>query len=116
MKKRWATWLVLTGVVVALAGCGGNGGAGGTGGGGQTGGTAAEAIELPEIYKQNCLSCHGDQLQGRVGPKLQDVGGRLTEEQIAAIIRDGKGGMPSYGNRFNDEEISTLAAWLAEQK
>lgn len=71
--------------------------------------------DLPPVYKQNCLSCHGNQLQGRVGPNIQTVGSRLSEEEISRIVTDGQGGMPSFGNRLEEEEITSITRWLMEQ-
>ncbi|CAM3683708.1 MULTISPECIES: c-type cytochrome [Paenibacillus] len=86
--------------------------------GGQKSGEGAANTEspIPAVYKQRCLSCHGDQLEGRVGPNLQAVGSRLTEEEIAGIISDGKGGMPAFGKRLSEEELASISAWLAEQQ
>jgi len=78
--------------------------------------TANTERSIPAVYKQRCLSCHGDQLEGRVGPNLQAVGSRLTEEEIAGIISDGKGGMPAFGKRLSEEELASISAWLAEQQ
>lgn len=78
--------------------------------------TDGAELTVPPTYKQNCISCHGSELQGRVGPNLQTVGGRLTEEQLTEIIREGKGGMPAFENRLDTEEIGALSAWLAAQK
>lgn len=89
----------------------------GCGGGERSDGTAADnELALPKAYQQNCMSCHGKELQGKVGPSLQTVGSRMSEEEIAALIRQGKGGMPAYGTRLSGEDIQALAAWLAERK
>lgn len=100
--------LILTLVIVGLL----------TACGGQKSGEVAENTEssIPAVYKQRCLSCHGDQLEGRVGPNLQAVGSRLTEEEIAGIISDGKGGMPAFGKRLSEKELASISAWLAEHQ
>lgn len=83
--------------------------------------------QLPEItmnveqagatVKANCITCHGDQLQGGAGPNLQKIGAELTAEQLYGIITKGKGGMmPSFKDRLKDEEIANVAMWLAEKK
>jgi cytochrome c551 len=64
------------------------------------------------LYKKQCVSCHAVDLSGRVGPSLQKVGSRLTEEQLIAIIEEGVKGMPSYKNRLDRQEIEALAQWL----
>jgi mono/diheme cytochrome c family protein len=84
---------------------------------------AAPAVEAPlnveaaaAVYEQSCLMCHGDQLQGVVGPKLSDVGSRLNEQQIAHKIQNGGGGMPAFKDQLTAAEIGNLAKWLSEKK
>ncbi|CAM3115392.1 cytochrome c [Paenibacillus sediminis] len=74
--------------------------------------TAAEAT-----VKANCISCHGDQLQGSVGPNLQKIGSELTVDDIYKTITKGKGGMmPSFKDKLKDTEIANVAKWLSEKK
>ncbi|MWV47621.1 c-type cytochrome [Paenibacillus sp. HJL G12] len=74
--------------------------------------TAAEAT----IKAQSCISCHGDQLQGGVGPNLQKIGSQLSAEEIYTIVTKGKGGMPSFKDKLKSEEIANVAQWLAAKK
>ncbi|WP_159884962.1 c-type cytochrome [Paenibacillus puerhi] len=76
---------------------------------------STEAASVQAIYKSSCLACHGDQLQGGMGPGLQKVGTRLDKEQIVAKIQHGGGGMPSYSAKLRETDIQALAEWLAEQ-
>lgn len=112
MKKMWRIGLLSLTVAGLLAGCG----AGGDGGANSDQQAGAQKLEVPTVYQNNCLSCHGNQLQGRTGPNLQKVGSKLNEEQILKLIREGKGGMPAYGNRLSEDELTSLASWLAQQK
>lgn len=84
---------------------------------------AAPAVDAPlnveaatAVYGKSCLSCHGDQLQGVVGPKLSDVGSRLDQQKIAAKINKGGSIMPSFKGQLTSAEISNLAKWLSEKK
>nr|WP_217367239.1 cytochrome c [Brevibacillus sp. AF8] len=69
-----------------------------------------------KLYKNNCMSCHGNDLSGRVGPSLQQVGSKMTEEKLVEIITAGANGMPGYENVLSPEEIGQLAKWLSEKK
>ncbi|MEF3311156.1 cytochrome c [Paenibacillus sp. GYB004] len=82
---------------------------------------AAPAVTLDKVaaetvYKQSCLSCHGDQLQGKIGPNLQKAGTKFTEQQLYKLILNGKGGMPAFKSSLKEEEIANLSLWLAEHK
>lgn len=68
------------------------------------------------VYKQSCLSCHGDQLQGGVGPNLQKVGTEMNEQQIYNRILKGAGVMPAFKGTLKDEDIANIALWLAKHK
>ncbi|MEF3306730.1 c-type cytochrome [Paenibacillus sp. GYB003] len=118
MKARMtgiaATFLLASAV---MAGCGAGGGNGET----KTGAGEATAVaggNAEALYKKQCISCHGDQLQGRIGPgtNLTKVGGKLTREQIATQIEKGGNGMPGFKGSLNEAEIGTLADWLAAKK
>ncbi|WP_409301728.1 cytochrome c550 [Peribacillus sp. SCS-155] len=56
--------------------------------------TEQTASKPEDIYKSTCISCHGDQYQGGMGPKLKGIGSKLSEEQIKETIQNGKGAMP----------------------
>lgn len=67
------------------------------------------------LYKQTCSACHGQNLEGLVGPSLTEVGSKYSKEEIATIIREGNGAMPS-GLLTDETEISMLSEWLSERK
>ncbi|MDQ6421180.1 cytochrome c [Paenibacillus sp. LHD-117] len=76
--------------------------------------------ETAALYQSRCLSCHGSELQGRVGSEtnLQQIGSRLSADEIAVQIRDGgqEGLMPAFGDQLTEEEIKGLADWLASKQ
>jgi cytochrome c551 len=121
-KQTWMTWAASLLILGALAGCGSSP-QGQPFGGGKNENTAVDAMagaseQVQSLYKQNCLSCHGGGLEGRVGPKtnLQQVGGRLSKEQIDKQITGGGNGMPAFGTKLKPEETQALADWLAGKK
>ncbi|THF73773.1 c-type cytochrome [Cohnella fermenti] len=78
--------------------------------------TVVDIAADQQIYKSSCLSCHGDQLQGGVGPKLTTVGSEMTKEQIYKQIKNGGGGMPKFESRLTEDELINLTNWLAGNK
>ncbi len=78
-------------------------------------GATAEPASPDELYAANCLSCHGDQLQGGFGPELAKIGSEYDAEHIEGVILNGQeGGMPA--GLVNAEGAKALAEWLAEKK
>jgi len=69
------------------------------------------------IWKEqaSCMGCHGNNMEGGMGPNLQQVGSRLDAAQIADIIKNGKGSMPG-GLIKDDAKIQELAEYLASLK
>ncbi|CAM3519728.1 cytochrome c [Brevibacillus invocatus] len=73
-----------------------------------------DAATAEALYKNTCAGCHGQTLEGAVGPNLQKVGGTLSKDQILEVLKNGKGSMPPGLAKGDDAE--TLAAWLADKK
>lgn len=79
------------------------------------GGNAAyDAAAAETSYKNTCASCHGQNLEGVVGPNLAKIGTKYSKEQILDIIVKGKGGMPPGLLAGNDADA--VASWLADKK
>ncbi|MFC0213420.1 c-type cytochrome [Paenibacillus chartarius] len=121
LMKLLAGAALYAAAAVALIAC--SGAPSGTGSAGSAaaegGGPLAQAGEpVQTLYKASCASCHGVDLTGRAGPvtNIQHVGGKLTQEQIAAQITNGRGNMPAFGGKLKPDEITALAAWLASVK
>lgn len=60
-----------------------------------------------------CAACHAFAPAGadaQVGPDLEATG--LTEAQVRTIVADGRGSMPAFGDRLNEQEIADIAAFV----
>jgi mono/diheme cytochrome c family protein len=55
--------------------------------------TLGDAARGRAVYLQKCAPCHGQQAEGKVGPKLAGV--QLTAEEARAQIDNGGGIMPA---------------------
>ncbi|WGV59585.1 cytochrome c [Brevibacillus brevis] len=73
-----------------------------------------DAATAESTFKNTCSGCHGQTLEGAVGPNLQKIGSELNKEQILAILEKGKGAMPPGLVKGKDAE--NIAAWLADKK
>ncbi|WP_409343085.1 c-type cytochrome [Paenibacillus sp. MBLB4367] len=74
----------------------------------------AEAAQA--LFKQSCTGCHGVDLSGKSGPNLQKIGASLSKDKIAEQILNGGSKMPGFKGKLKDDEISSLAEWLAAKK
>ena len=79
-------------------------------------GTTTTKVDAEAVFKANCVSCHGNNLEGAVGPNLQKVGGKLSKGDIDAVVSNGRGGMPSFKGQLSSEEIAGIADWLSTKK
>jgi menaquinol-cytochrome c reductase cytochrome b/c subunit len=75
-----------------------------------------ETSEGYEIYQSqaSCIGCHGGDLAGVSGPML--LGNELTAEEVAEVIQNGRGGMPAGAFSGTEEELQTLAEFIAGLK
>ncbi len=64
-------------------------------------------------YLSQCASCHGEDLKGT--PPLTGIGQRRSRTEIAAIIRQGTGRMPSFA-ALGSETINALVDFLTTGK
>lgn len=82
--------------------------------------SVASAADTGEsLFKANCAVCHGD--DGKLtatGRALNakdlttDVVQKLTNEEIAKQIEDGKGNMPPFKASLNASQIKLLVAYV----
>ncbi|MGG1664051.1 c-type cytochrome [Brevibacillus sp. NRS-1366] len=75
-----------------------------------------DAARAEQAYRNNCMICHGQGLEGGFGPALLHVGSRKTKEQIAQQIRYGGAIMPAFGSQLDTRTIDALAEWLSLKK
>lgn len=65
------------------------------------------------IYENNCMSCHGENLEGSAAaPGL--IGIDRTEEEIADIAVNGIGDMPAGQFDGSEEELQQLAEFIVQ--
>lgn len=69
------------------------------------------------VFKANCISCHGREGEGQVGPNLTDEVYKNVKsiEDIASVINNGAGGgaMPKWSNRLHPNEVVLVSAYVA---
>jgi mono/diheme cytochrome c family protein len=80
----------------------------------QPSGTAGSHAEGKAIFTQSCASCHtlaDAGASGSVGPNLDAT--KLDQAAIAAQIKKGGGGMPSFGGTLAAKQIDAVAVYVA---
>jgi len=77
-----------------------------------------EASDGALLFQTYCAACHGFQGEGRIGPALNAAGRvpRMDEATLREIIQQGRPGtaMPAWGGRLSEEEIEALIRFLRE--
>src|SRR3954451_23625066 len=65
------------------------------------------------VYRDQCAVCHGVDLRGSPPsfPSLVGIEKKLTDEQIAHVVRTGTGRMPSFPN-IEDRRMTDLLQYL----
>ncbi len=69
------------------------------------------------VFKANCISCHGRDGEGQIGPNLTDESFKNVRniEDIARVINEGanNGAMPKWANRLHPNEVVLVSAYVA---
>jgi mono/diheme cytochrome c family protein len=82
--------------------------------------TPLVAQDAASLYKAKCSACHGADGKGDtpMGKKmgLRDLaspeGQKMSDNELAAIIADGKDKMPNYKKSLKPEQIKELVAFV----
>ena len=74
-----------------------------------------ESATGPELYSELCSTCHGTELEGKVGPPLGPgaASASLPDAYIANAITHGTGTMPSF-NHLSSDQILKLVAFIRD--
>jgi len=71
-----------------------------------------------EIYQQVCANCHGEDLNGGIGPAIGTGSNAADQDDdfLVLTITRGRGSMPSFDSTLTDEQIDRVVDYLrAEQ-
>ena len=70
------------------------------------------------LYRNNCASCHRDNLLGTPGqiPSLVGIGSRRSKEEITSVVRNGAGRMSGFGGVLEGGAIEDLVNFLITGK
>jgi mono/diheme cytochrome c family protein len=107
-----AALALLFGLGASACGGGDDEGSAGTTAAG-TGGGAADGEAV--FASAGCGGCHTLEAagsSGQTGPNLDDL--QPSQDQVATQVREGGGGMPSFGDRLSDEEIDAVAQYVSD--
>lgn len=75
--------------------------------------TTASAVDGEALYNDESASCHGDDGGGGLGPSLQNLEESFPDQsEVVAIVTDGSGSMPSFGDDLSAEEIDAIVAYI----
>ncbi|WP_414042907.1 c-type cytochrome [Macrococcus animalis] len=81
---------------------------------GEGGAKTEQKFDAKTFAKDNCTSCHGQNLEGGMGPKLAGIS---DTEKAKKIIREGKGAMPAHdASKIADKDLDSLVKYLKEAK
>lgn len=67
------------------------------------------------IYKSNCVMCHGEKMEGGVGPVLMGpkfIYGSTLADHIRVISNGTQKGMPAFGNQLGLEKVRIVAQYI----
>jgi quinoprotein glucose dehydrogenase len=76
-----------------------------------SGGGGASSDRGLRIYRQHCSTCHGLKREGDLQqgfPKLTELAEKMSQTDIARVIEDGRGFMPSFRFLSNSEQEAVI--------
>ena len=69
-----------------------------------------------ELYKVNCVACHGEDGKKGLGGASDLSASVLSEGDAKNVITNGRGAMAPYGEQLKEEDINALATYLQTLK
>lgn len=74
----------------------------------------ADGSDGAALFQANCAVCHGPQGGGGSGPRLVGNANAGRPDNVESLIRFGRGMMPGFTGRLDDEQIETLRGWVVD--
>lgn len=112
LKKKWSITFIAMITAFFLAACGGTENANEDAEKADQNEPKTPEVEMTssveEVYNNNCTACHGEDLQGNVGPDISKAGSKYTKDEIKDIALNGIGDMPA--DLVQDEKDAELIA------
>ncbi|MEH7308615.1 c-type cytochrome [Neobacillus drentensis] len=96
MNRLWAVFALM---LLLLTGC--------------SSGNSSTAMDGESLYKESCAACHGENLQGAVGPTIVNMKSKYSEAEVLKIVNEGTKKMP--GNLLDEEKSEIVTKWLMEK-
>ncbi|MEX2415100.1 MAG: cytochrome c [Paenibacillaceae bacterium] len=117
MKSKLLLLSMIVTISIVLTGCGASDNNDATNNTPPAADNGVTTAANPEtLYKQNCTSCHGVNLNQMKNADLTTVGSRLSKDEIATKIAKGGAGMIAFEQKLDANEIDALADWLEDRK
>jgi mono/diheme cytochrome c family protein len=68
------------------------------------------------VWVDKCARCHGPKGKGGAGPKLAGVVAAKYPDAAAeaAVVREGRRGMPAFGSSLSPEQIDAVVRYTRE--
>jgi cytochrome c553 len=74
------------------------------------------SVDVKGIFVQNCVVCHGEDGKGTLGnsPDWTDAAWQknITDAQMTAAIKTGKGLMPAWKDQLSDDKIAAMVKFV----
>lgn len=69
-----------------------------------------------DVFASRCSNCHGSAGGGGTGPRLAGTVVQTYPDPAdqEAVVRDGRGNMPSFGGTLSDAEIEAVVRYTRE--
>ena len=64
-----------------------------------------------QVYLSNCAACHGQDLEGAIGPQISDSGHAMSKPAIRSIITNGQQAMPAI--ELGESELEQVVGYLS---
>lgn len=73
------------------------------------------------VFQGKCAPCHGNDLQGAIGPNLVDdfwIHGKGALAEIVSVVRSGipEKGMPPWENMLSADELSAVVVFIGSRQ
>jgi mono/diheme cytochrome c family protein len=73
-------------------------------------GSQADPTLGRQLFMRNCAMCHGENGEGKSGPRL--AGNSLSLEAIQKKVTNGGTQMPSFGGKLSRTDVEAVSAYV----